>query len=135
MKTDAILLGVRRRRRGSEPWPLRLPPPKSEPAEAWGWRSLFALLLLLLGAGGYLGALVIGTMATDGCSISANDLPLIVWLLGVTPLLILIGSLIPPLLFYQGRRSTTVLLSLLSPGGAYLVAAIGYLLVLVRVCG
>ena len=53
----------------------------------------------------------------------------------MTPLLILIGSLIPPLLFYQGRRSTTVLLSLLSPGGAYLVAAIGYLLVLVRVCG
>jgi hypothetical protein len=61
--------------------------------------------------------------------------PLLLWLLVITPLLILVGSLVPPLLFYQGRRVRTVLLGLLAPGGAYAIAAVGYLIVLIRVCG
>lgn len=100
------------------------------------WTTLlFALLMLLLAAGGFLGWLVIGTMATDGCPSNVNDLPLLLWLLVVTPLLVLFGSLVPPLLFYQGRRVRTVLLGLVAPVGAYVVAGAGYLIVLIRICG
>lgn len=100
------------------------------------WTTLlFALFMLLLAAAGFVGSLVIGTMATDGCPSDVNDLPLLFWLLVVTPLLILFGSLVPPLLFFQGRRIRTVLLGLFVPVGAYVVAAAGYLVVLIRVCG
>jgi hypothetical protein len=82
------------------------------------WSALlFALLMLLLGAAGFLGALVIGTMATDGCPSNVNDVPLLLWL------------------FYQGRRVRSVLLGLFAPAGAYALSAIGYLIVLIRVCG
>ncbi len=100
-----------------------------------GLTILLALLLLIISVVMYFGGLVIGIMATDSCSGSTNDFPLIIWLFGVTPILLLIATFIPLILFYQGRSPSTVVLSLLAPGVTLGICGLAYLAIVVSLCG
>ena len=100
-----------------------------------GLAILIFFLVLFASTGMYFGSLVIGVMATDSCSGSINDTPLIIWLLGVTPILLLIATFVPPILFYKGRSYWTVAFSLLTPGIALVVCGIVYLAIVALLCG